>query len=195
MARARFGPSAGIARQRDSRQCVAMSTSLYAAAVPTFQRYLGQLAGLLDHAETHCATSGRSQADLLQCRLAPDMAPFSKQVEIAANFSFRICYPLAGRDIPPYGEVPADLASLRAHIARSQDLLAALLPADFEVEEERVIAAEAGEARFNIAAGDYLLQYGLPNHLFHLAMAYAILRQQGVPVGKRDYDGWHRYTR
>ncbi|HEY9102439.1 DUF1993 domain-containing protein [Chitinimonas sp.] len=171
-----------------------MSLSLYSAAVPTFQRYLGQLAGLLDRAEAHCQTTGRNVAELLQCRLAPDMAPFSKQVEIAANFSFRVCYPLAGRAIPPYGEVPADLASLRAHIARSQDLLATLPPADFELAGERLIEAEAGEARFTIAAGDYLLQYGLPNHLFHLSMAYAILRQQGVPVGKADFDGWHRYT-
>ena len=172
-----------------------MPLSLHAASVPVFRRYLEQLSSLVQIGEAHCHRCEQDPSDLLQARLADDMLPFYKQVEVAVNFSFRVCYPLAGLPIPDYVGYELSFEGLQSYISRGLALLAALDPADFDPATERVIQAEAGEGRFDIPASEYLLQYGLPNHLFHFSMAYAILRHLGAPVGKRDFDGFHVYPR
>lgn len=168
-----------------------MSLDLYRASVPVYQRYLQRLDGLVLAAERHVEARGLAPAELLGARLAPDMAPFTSQVEIAAHFALRACYPLAGRPVPEFGDFPADFAGLRARIARALRLLEALPPADFDAEP--VLESQAGAARVALPAADFLTLYALPNFFFHLSSAYALLRSRGLPLGKADFDGFHHY--
>lgn len=169
------------------------SIGLYQASLPVFLRYLDRLHGLVNSADAHARAQHFDAADLLGARLAPDMLSFDMQVQIAANFALRACFPLAGQGIPPYGEFPATFDGLRARIARVVGLLKSLEPAQFESDEVRVIESKAGNAVVALPAPEFLLQYALPNFFFHLTTAYAILRCRGVAIGKAQFDGYHVY--
>ncbi|ARV20237.1 hypothetical protein AEP_03315 [Curvibacter sp. AEP1-3] len=166
---------------------------LFTASVPVFARYLGQLQGLLSKAAAHCVLQCTPEAALLQARLAPDMLPLGVQVEIAVNFVFRACAPLAGQPVPPFGEHRESLAKLQARAEAAQAFLHTLQPEDFAAAAERIICDPAGETTVALDGSTFLQQYALPNFFFHLSMVYALLRQQGLPLSKGDFDGWHVY--
>ncbi len=166
---------------------------LFTASVPVFARYLGQLQGLLAKAAAHCVLQCTPEAALLQARLAPDMLPLGVQVEIAVNFVFRACAPLAGQTVPPFGEHRESLAKLQARAEAAQAFLHTLQPHDFAAAAERTIHDPAGETTVALDGSTFLQQYALPNFFFHLSMVYALLRQQGLPLSKGDFDGWHVY--
>lgn len=168
---------------------------LHEASVPVFLRYFGRLRGLVDAAQAFAGQHARPEAELLAARLAPGMLPFETQVVIAANFALRACFPLAGLPIPPYGEFAPTVEGLRARIDRVVGLLESLDAACFEGAESRVIESRAGDATVSLRAPEFLFQYALPNFFFHVTAAYAVLRNQGVPLGKQDYDGFHAYPR
>jgi hypothetical protein len=159
---------------------------LYTASAPVFRRYLGRLVEWLVRAETR-------GDELLAARLAPDMLPLERQVAIAAHFTLRAAYPLAGQPVPPFGDAPATWSGLRERLDRVLTLLDALTPAQFETAAARTITSDAGEATLQLDGATFLHQFALPNFFFHLAAAYAILRQQGVLLGKADFDGFHQY--
>lgn len=165
----------------------------YTASVPVFLHYLERLQALVDAAERHARSTGLQAPELLEARLAPDMNPFATQVVIAANFSLRACFPLAGLELPPDEPLAAGFDGLRAAIARASALLRALPPAAFDAAAQRTLHSRAGGARVSLPAGAFLQQYALPNFFFHLTTAYAILRSRGVPIGKADFDGFHAY--
>ncbi len=168
-----------------------MPISMYEASIPVFLRYLERLAGLVDTAESHVRVHKIEATELLTARLAPDMLPFEAQVRIVANFALRACFPLVGRDIPPYGEFEVSFAGLRECIARAVVLVSSLEPALFEGSESRTLESKAGNAVVSLPAPEFLFQYELPNFLFHLTAAYSILRSRGVAIGKADFDGFH----
>lgn len=170
-----------------------MSIELHRVSVPVFHRYLDRLTDLLQVAEDHVKGKVGAPNAILHARLAPDMFPFSKQVEIAANFALRACFPLAGEPVPPYGEFPETFDGLRARIARVKQLLDTLYPAAFNDAESRILESRAGNALVALSAQDFLAQYALPNFFFHLTTAYAILRSQGLALGKEQFDGFHDY--
>lgn len=169
------------------------SYGLHQASVPVFLHYLDRLAGLVDTSEIQARERGIDAAELLAARLAPDMLPFSTQVEIAANFALRACFPLAGLPVPPYGEFPATFDGLRARIARVVTLLGALDPSAFNGAESRVHESRAGNALVSLKGAEFLSLYALPNFFFHVTTAYAILRSRGLAVGKEQFDGFHDY--
>lgn len=166
--------------------------TLHAAAIPVFRHYLARLAALLDHAEAHAAARGLPPAELWQAQLADDMLPLHAQVRTAADFALRSAAALAGLAKPDYGPLAADGSALRARVAQVDAFLAALPPERFAAEDA-VIVSQAGEAELALPATVFLLHYALPNFVFHLTAAYAILRQRGVPIGKADFDGFHVY--
>lgn len=170
-----------------------MPIVFHEASIPVFRRYLDRLLGLVDAAEKHVRSRALDDAEILEARLAPDMLPFETQVKIAANFTLRSSFPLAGQDVPPYGEFPVSFAGLRACLARASALLATLEPVQFESCASRVIESRAGSALVSLPAAEFLFQYALPNFFFHVTAAYAILRSAGVPIGKADFDGLHVY--
>lgn len=170
-----------------------MPPFLYTASVPVFLRFLDRLLGLIDAAESHVRSGTPMASEILQTRLAPDMLPFASQVEIAANFALRACFPLCGAAVPPYGEFAASFDGLRARIAYAGALLQALEAAQFAGAETRVLESQAGDAVVSLQAPEFLMYYALPNFFFHLTCAYAILRSCGVAVGKAHFDGYHSY--
>ncbi len=167
-----------------------MHAPLFDASVPVFRRYLLQLHALLVRAAQH----DRPTPPLLQARLAPDMLPLAVQVEVAVNFVFRACAPLAGQALPPFGEPRQNFATLQARVAEGLAFLDTLAPADFADAAQRQISDPAGETTVTLDGSTFLQQYALPNFFFHTSMVYAILRQQGLPLSKGDFDGWHVYT-
>jgi uncharacterized protein len=171
-----------------------MTTYLYEASVPVFQRYLARLIGLVDAAQAYAANQSVDDALILNARLAPDMASFEMQVTIAGNFALRTCFPLAGQPIPPYGDFAASFEGLRLRLKRVQALVSSLLPVNFEGAEQRTLESQAGDARVSLVAPVFLAQYALPNFFFHVTTAYAILRSRGVTIGKANFDGFHAYT-
>jgi len=172
-----------------------MSTLLHDASLPVFGRYLARLQRLLELAESFADAHALAHPVLLDARLAPDMAPFATQVVITANFALRASFPLTGQAVPPFPACPPSFAGLHAHVSQVQAQLAMLLPADFDGAEARLLESQAGEAKITLPAPEFLFQYAIPNFFFHLSVAYALLRQQGVPLGKQDFDGFHAYPR
>ena len=167
-----------------------MSANLYETSVPVFLRYLERLSGLVSIAESYAAANS---LDLLQARLASDMLPFERQVQVAANFALRTCFPLASQAVPPYGDFPATYEGLQSGISRVKTLLLSLQASQFASAESRVIHDGAGRAMVSLPGAEFLSQYALPNFYFHLVTAYAILRNQGAPLGKEHFDGFHSY--
>jgi len=170
-----------------------MPIGLYDASIPVFLRYLDRLDGLVEAAESHAKERRIGVSDLLRASIAPDMLPFETQVLIAANFALRACFPLAGKPIPPYGEFPNTAQGLHLRIAHVAGLLKTLRAAEFEGRDSAVLESKAGNALVLLKAPEFLLQYALPNFFFHITAAYAILRGQGVAVGKENFDGFHSY--
>lgn len=165
---------------------------LHEACVPVCLHYLGRLRALVDAAER--ADAARLAGDtLLEARIAPDMFPFAMQVRIAAGFALRAACPLAGVALPADAGEPPTAAGLRARIDRTVAQLAALPPEAFAAAEGRRLQSQAGDARVDLPAREFLWHYALPNFFFHVSAAYTILRAHGVPVGKADFDGFHAY--
>ena len=149
---------------------------MYQASVPVFRHYLSRVSDIV-------AVAG---PDALDARIA-DSFPARQQFATAAGFALRIACPLAGREVP---DLPQGLGP-RLAVARA--LLGAMTPAEFEGAEKRLIRHKAGFAELEQTGAEFLYLYGLPNFFFHLTMGYAALRAAGVPLGKADFDGFHRY--
>lgn len=163
-----------------------MTDAPFAAAVPAARMALARAAHLLDRADGSVA--------LLTARLAPDMMNVAGQIRTVAGFALRATFPLTAHAIPQ-GQFSDDLRGLRARLAFVGAALDTLTPDDFVGAADRRIRHVAGKAQLDQSAADYLHLFALPNLWFHLSMAYAILRAQGLALGKVDFDGLHAYPR
>ena len=167
-----------------------MSISMHATSVPVFTQMLGSLSALLHKAESH-AEQRKIDADaLLQARLFPDMFPLRRQVQIACDFARGVSARLAGVEVPSFPDTAKTFAELQALIEKTLSFIGGLSPTQFDKSESREIVTRPGtpkEKRFNGQA--YLLSYGLPQFFFHVTTAYALLRHNGVELGKGDYMG------
>jgi len=167
-----------------------MTISMHAASVPVFKQMLGSLGELLAKAEAHAAEKKIEPNALLQSRLFPDMFPLTRQVQIACDFAKGVTARLAGAEVPVYDDREQSFAELRALVAKTIAFVDSFDAASFEGSEQREILTRPGtpkERRFD--GQSYLLSYGLPQFFFHVTTAYALLRHNGVEIGKRDYMG------
>lgn len=167
-----------------------MSLSMHDASVPVFRHMLGALAGVLRKGEAYAVEKGIEPDVLLQARLFPDMFPLLRQVQIACDFAKSVSARLADVDVPSFADDEAGFAQLHDRIARTLAFIDGLDALLFDGSEDREIVLRPGtpkERRFDGKA--YLLQYGLPQFFFHVTTAYALLRHNGVAVGKLDYMG------
>jgi len=167
-----------------------MSHSLYAASVPVFRQLLGSLAAVLEKAEAH-AQERRIEPDaLLQARLYPDMFPLAKQIQIATDFAKGAGARLAGVEPPRYEDGERTFAELQQRISKTLGFIDSLEEADVEAGASRAITHGSGErARHFDNGARYLTHFALPQFYFHVTTAYAILRHNGVPIGKKDFIG------
>ncbi len=164
-----------------------MAISMYQASVPVFSKMLGNLEYLFDKALADAAARKYDPAVLLQARLAPDMFTFTRQVQIACDHAKGAPARLAGVEVPKYEDNEASFEQLQARVRKTRDFISGLTPAQIDGSEERAINIKAGPREFSFTGQNYLLMYALPNFYFHYTTAYAVLRHNGVPVGKTDY--------
>lgn len=173
-----------------------MTLSLYDAVIPSTLQILGAVAGLVDKAEAFAAERGIAPATLIDARLAPDMLPFGYQVKSCAVHSVgAIAGVRAGRFSPDTSAWPTDFAGLRAKIADAVTTLQAVDRAEFDALAERDTEFRFGELALPFGGAAFLLSFSQPNFYFHATTAYAILRAQGVKLGKRDFMGRLRFNR
>jgi len=167
-----------------------MSVSVYTACVPVFSQLLGGLDAVLVKAQAHAAEKKIEPSALIQARLFPDMFPLSKQVQIACDFARGVSARLAGEEVPAYEDKEQTFDELRALIAKTLAFIGALEASRFDGGAQREIVLRPGTAKEKRLSGDrYLLNYGLPQFLFHVTTAYALLRHNGIEIGKRDFMG------
>jgi hypothetical protein len=167
-----------------------MPISMHSVCAPTFVRMLGNLQTWLDKARAHAEARKFDPNNYLGLRLAPDMLPFSRQVQIASDTAKGCMARLAGVEVPKWEDNEATLAELRARAQKTIDYVKSFTAAQIDGSEGReiMIPTRAGEPLvFN--GESYLKHYALPNFYFHLTTAYALLRHGGVEVGKADYLG------
>jgi hypothetical protein len=166
-----------------------MSLSMYQASVPVFIRQFAALSAILEKARVHAEAEGIDPAALIATRLAPDMLPLDRQVQIATDGAKGGVARLAGIPVPSYADDEKSFAHLEARIAKTVDFLKSVTPAQFDGTEDKPITLRIGEADMTFQGQPFLLHFVLPNFFFHVTTAYAILRHAGVAIGKRDFLG------
>ncbi|MDB5700146.1 MAG: hypothetical protein JWL66_345 [Sphingomonadales bacterium] len=173
-----------------------MSFSLYEAVVPSSLQILAAIDALLDKAAAFCAEQGRSELDLIDARLAPDMLPFGYQVKSCAVHSVGAIEGVRkGSFSPDMSPWPTDLAGLHGSV---QAAIASLKEIDreaFDALADNATQFALGETKLPFTGANFLLSFSQPNFYFHATTAYAILRAQGVKLGKRDFLGMPRIRR
>jgi hypothetical protein len=167
-----------------------MTNPMYTNSVPALKQMLSALKAILGKANTHVAEKSIDPDALLQARLYPDMFPLLKQVQIAADFARGISARLAGVDVPVFEGNEKNFADLDVLLAHTLAFLDGLNSASFNGSESKEIVLRPGTPKEKKLSGQaYLSNYGLPQFFFHVATAYAILRHNGLEIGKRDYMG------
>jgi hypothetical protein len=167
-----------------------MTTFMYTQSVPVFKQLLNSLSVILTKAETLATEKKFEPKVLLDARLYPDMFPLSRQVQIAADFAKSVSARLAGIEVPAYEDNEQTFSELRTRITNTLSFIENLTPEQFENSETREIILRPGTPKEKKMVGHtYLSHYGLPQFFFHVTTAYAILRHNGLEVGKGDFMG------
>ncbi|APW36154.1 hypothetical protein RD110_02120 [Rhodoferax koreense] len=166
-----------------------MSPIAHRLSIPVYLRGLGVLSSYLDKAEAFAASRGVDAKTLVDARLAPDMLNLAGQIQRASDTSKNAIARLTGGAAPRFEDNETSIAELRERIAKTRAFLQSVDEPAFDGSETREIALKTGKLDVTFTGLDFLLQFALPNFFFHVATAHAILRQQGVPVGKTDYLG------
>jgi hypothetical protein len=156
--------------------------------VPQYAKMLHNLEHWLDNAAEHAKAKSFEIDTLVNARLAPDMYSLDRQIQSACDTAkFSAAY-LSGKEPPPHPDTEKTIAELRERIKKCLAFLETITPADVAGAEERKVAPKWLQGKW-VKGDQFLLQMSLPNFYFHVAMAYAILRHNGVNLGKRDYIG------
>lgn len=166
-----------------------MSHSMYVAAVPPIVRSLTNLRSILEKAVAYAEAKKIDSSVLINARLYPDMYPLSRQVQIATDVAKGAVSRLAGVEPPKYEDNEASFPELLARIDKTIALLESFLPEQIDGSEEKTINLPMHGKTITFEGLPYLLNYVLPNVYFHVATAYAILRHNGVEIGKKDFLG------
>lgn len=167
-----------------------MSLSLHTATVSSFLQILPQVEALVDKAGAWCRDKGAPEAELLEARLADDMWPFGKQVAVVSLHSAGALAGVKnGVFRPNLDPAPTSFAALRQMITDAIADVKATDPAELDRIGGQDMRFEFGDRHMDFTLADFLLSFALPNFYFHASAAYAILRNQGLPIGKMDFLG------
>jgi hypothetical protein len=167
-----------------------MTSPMYTNSVPVFKQLLTALKTILVQTQEHAVAKSIDPNALLQARLYPDMFPLLKQVQIAADFARGISARLAGVDFPVYEGKEQSFADLDALLTQTLGFLDSVSASQFNGRETAEIVLRPGTPKEKKLSGQsYLANYGVPQFLFHVTTAYAILRHNGLAIGKRDFMG------
>ena len=162
--------------------------SVYPQSLPVFTRILTNLSGWLEQAQSYAEERGFEVDTLASSRLAPDQFPLTRQVQAACDGAKLAVARLTGKDAPSHPDEETTVAELKARIESTLGFLAEFGEADFEGSATRKVHLPFLKEQHMVGA-DYVHQFALPNFMFHATHAYAILRHNGVPLGKRTFLG------
>lgn len=166
-----------------------MTISMYQASVPSLIRSLANLVAILEKGAAHAEAKKIEPSVLINSRLAPDMLPLSKQVQIVSDVSRRGVARLAGVEAPGMEDTETTFAELIDRCHKTIAYLNTITPAQIDGTEDKEIILPMGKHSLTFQGMPYLLSFVLPNIYFHVTTAYAILRHNGVELGKIDYLG------
>lgn len=167
-----------------------MSLSMHAASVVVFAKMSRNMLGWLDKAEAHAKARKFDPNNFVGMRLAPDMLPFARQIQIASDAAKGAVARLAGDEPPKWSDDEATLDQLRARIQKTIDYVESFQAHRLEGSEKRDIVMPIGPDRTLRMTGEAFLEgFSIPNFFFHVTMVYALLRHGGVEIGKGDFLG------
>ncbi len=164
-----------------------MKISVHAASVDLLANTLANLSHLLDKGHAHAVARKFDPAVLLAARLAPDMFPLTRQVQIASDMAKYGVSRLAGIEAPKFDDREQTFEELRTRVARTIDFIKGVPTGSLEGSEDRIIKVPLRDRTLELKGLDYLLRWVIPNALFHVTTTYAILRHNGVELGKTDF--------
>jgi hypothetical protein len=166
-----------------------MTISMYQASVPAFVRALNNLAAILEKGAAYAQARKIDEAVLLGSRLFPDMLPLARQVHLAADTAKSGAGRLAGAEFPAYEDKEATFQELLQRIRNTVTYLQTLRPEQIDGSEDRTVSWQSRNNTKSMQGLPYLMNHLLPNVHFHVTTAYAILRHNGVEIGKKDFLG------
>jgi len=166
-----------------------MSLSIYQISIPVFARALNNLAAILNKAAAHAEARKIDPSVLINYRLAPDMLPLSRQVQIASDTAKGCAARLAGVDVPSFADTETTFPELQERIDKTLAFLNTLTAEQIDGSESRTVTIQLRGKDVQFVGLAYLTSFVLPNLYFHVTTAYAILRHNGVELGKADYLG------
>ena len=167
-----------------------MSLTMHSSSVPTFVRIFNNMLHWLDKAQAHAEARKFDTANYLGLRLAPDMLPFIRQIQIATDGAKGCVARLAGVDIPKWDDTEASFDDLRARIRKTIDYVQSIPAAQIDGTEgkEILLPTRSGDP-MKFTGENYLKHFVLPNLYFHATTTYTLLRHAGVEIGKKDFLG------
>ena len=164
-----------------------MSVSFYDVSIPTYLSTLKNLAAILEKTEAHAKAGGVDPASYLDVKLAPDMAVFTRQIQMASDAAKGGVARLAAVPPPSYADTETTWAEVTERTAKTIAFVASIKPEQVNGAESRTIELPLPGRTMTFTGVDFLNQFSLPNFFFHVVTAYGLLRSQGVPLGKMDY--------
>ena len=164
-----------------------MAITMYQASAPVFIKLLGNLKAILEKAAAHAAAKKIDESVFVDARLYPDMLPLSAQVQIASDMARGTMARLSGAEPPAIEDKEKTLAELMARIDTAVAYVRSFQAAQIDGSETRQITRKLGGNTMTFTGLDYLLTFAMPNFYFHVTTTYAILRHNGVDLGKGDF--------
>ena len=166
-----------------------MSTTMYSTSVPVFARMLGNLLVWLDKAEAHAQAKKFEPSVYLAARLAPDMLPFTKQIQIACDMVKFGVARLSGVEAPKFDDNEASIAELRERVHKTLEFIKSVPAAKIDGTDDNDVTIPRRDGTMTLKGEVYLKHFVLPNFYFHMTTTYALLRHNGVELGKMDFLG------
>jgi hypothetical protein len=166
-----------------------MPLSMYQASVPAYTQMLKSLSAVLKKGEAHCEAKKIDPSVFVTARLYPDMAPLSRQIQIATDQVKGGLARLAGSEPPSWPDTETTFADLQARIQKALDYAAGIKPEQVDGSENKDVKLKVGPNEMTFKGQQFLINFSLPNFYFHVVTAYDILRHNGVEIGKRDFMG------
>lgn len=164
-----------------------MSLSLHEASIPVYLQMLRNLLAIVDKAEAHAKAEAKDPNTYADVRLIEDMLPFNRQIHMASDAAKNGAARLAGLTPPSFPDVETTFPELRERIEKTIAFVESVKPEQVNGREDAIVELPLPNRTIKFSGRDFLLKFSLPNFFFHVTTAYALLRQQGVPLGKLDY--------
>jgi uncharacterized protein len=166
-----------------------MSFTIYDASIPPMIRTLQNLSKILDKAVADAKAKDLPAANLVEAKLAPDMRPFTFQIQTASDTAKGCAARLAGVAAPSMPDTETNFAELQQRIAKTIAFMESVKPEQLAGAEDREVVLKFPSGEMKFTGKDYVTGFALPNFYFHVTTAYALLRHNGIEIGKRDFLG------